>query len=169
MIVGGENDALGYPDRRDFRPAALGGGQGAGNHLDADEAAHAFLRICRVHGAKSVVKGKSMVSEELRLNERLAAAGIDPVETDLGEYIVQLADQKPSHVIAPAAHLSAQDVGMLFERKLGLAYTDDPQTLSLAARATRGQAPVVAPGTGGASSAASSYMSRRRLRIFFER
>jgi L-lactate dehydrogenase complex protein LldF len=101
----------------------------------ADEAADAFLRICRVHDAKSVVKGKSMVSEELQLNERLAAAGIDPVETDLGEYIVQLAGQKPSHVIAPAAHLSAQDVGALFERKLGLAYSDDPQTLSLAARA----------------------------------
>jgi L-lactate dehydrogenase complex protein LldF len=101
----------------------------------ADEAADAFLRICRAHGAKSVVKGKSMVSEELQLNERLAAAGIDPVETDLGEYIVQLAGQKPSHVIAPAAHLSAQDVGALFERKLGLAYSDDPQTLSLAARA----------------------------------
>ncbi len=100
-----------------------------------DEAADAFLRICRVHGAKSVVKGKSMVSEELRLNERLTAAGIEPVETDLGEFIVQLADQKPSHVIAPAAHLSARDVGMLFERKFGLAYSDDPQTLSLAARA----------------------------------
>jgi L-lactate dehydrogenase complex protein LldF len=101
----------------------------------ADEAADAFLRICRDHGATSVVKGKSMVSEELRLNERLAAAGVDPVETDLGEYIVQLAGQKPSHVIAPAAHLSAQDVGALFERKLGLAYSDDPQALSLAARA----------------------------------
>jgi L-lactate dehydrogenase complex protein LldF len=101
----------------------------------ADEAADAFLRICRVHGAKSVVKGKSMVSEELHLNERLAAAGVDPVETDLGEFIVQLAGQKPSHVIAPAAHLSAQDVGTLFERKLGLSYSDDPQTLSLAARA----------------------------------
>jgi L-lactate dehydrogenase complex protein LldF len=101
----------------------------------ADEAADAFLRICHDHGARSVVKGKSMVSEELRLNERLAAAGIDPVETDLGEFIVQLADQKPSHVIAPAAHLSAQDVGELFERKLGLEFSDDPQTLSLAARA----------------------------------
>jgi L-lactate dehydrogenase complex protein LldF len=101
----------------------------------ADEAADEFLRICRIHGAKSVVKGKSMVSDELRLNERLAAAGVDPVETDLGEFIVQLADQKPSHVIAPAAHLSAQDVGALFERKLGLEFSDNPQTLSLAARA----------------------------------
>jgi len=100
-----------------------------------DEAAEAFLRICRDHGATSVVKGKSMVSEELQLNERMTAAGIEPVETDLGEFIVQLAGHKPTHVIAPAAHLSRQDVGTLFERKLGLAYSDDPQTLSLAARA----------------------------------
>ncbi|HEY5096090.1 MAG TPA: lactate utilization protein B [Candidatus Eremiobacteraceae bacterium] len=101
----------------------------------AAEAAEAFLRICRAHGATSVVKGKSMVSEELRLNEELAAAGIEPVETDLGEFIVQLAGHKPTHVIAPAAHLSRHDVGHLFARKLGLEYTDDPQALSLAARA----------------------------------
>jgi L-lactate dehydrogenase complex protein LldF len=100
----------------------------------ADEAADAFLRICRDHGATSVVKGKSMVSEELGLNERLAAAGIEPIETDLGEFIVQRAGQKPTHVIAPAAHLSRQEVGGLFERELGIAYTDDPRTLSLAAR-----------------------------------
>ena len=65
----------------------------------------------------------------------LMRIGIEVTETDLGEYIVQLAGQKPSHVIAPAAHLSAQDVGKLFERKLGLEFSDDPQTLSLAARA----------------------------------
>jgi L-lactate dehydrogenase complex protein LldF len=100
----------------------------------ADDAADAFLRICRDHGATSVVKGKSMVSEELGLNERLAAAGIEPIETDLGEFIVQRAGQKPTHVIAPAAHLSRHDVGQLFERELGIAYTDDPRTLSLAAR-----------------------------------
>jgi len=101
----------------------------------AAEAAEAFVGICRAHGASSVVKGKSMVSEELRLNEELAAAGIEPVETDLGEFIVQLAGDKPSHVIAPAAHLSRQDVGHLFTSKLGLEYTDDPRALSLAARA----------------------------------
>jgi len=100
----------------------------------ADEAADEFLRICRDHGATSVVKGKSMLSEELGLNERLAAAGIEPVETDLGEFIVQRAGQKPTHVIAPAAHLSRQYVGELFERELGIAYSDDPRTLSLAAR-----------------------------------
>ena len=101
----------------------------------AGEAAEEFLRICRDHGATSVVKGKSMLSEELRLNELLSAAGIEPIETDLGEFIVQLAGQKPTHVIAPAAHLSRKDVGKLFARELGLAYTDDPQALSLAAGA----------------------------------
>ena len=101
----------------------------------ASEAADLFLTICRRHGALSVVKGKSMVSEELELNERLAAAGIDAVETDLGEYIVQLAGQKPSHIIAPALHLTRADIGRLFAEKLGIAYTDDPQTLLAAARA----------------------------------
>ena len=100
----------------------------------ADEAASQFLDICRAHGARSVVKGKSMVSEELELNARLTAAGIDPVETDLGEYIVQLAGERPSHIIAPAIHMSRQDVGSLFERKLKIDYTEDPETLSEIAR-----------------------------------
>lgn len=100
----------------------------------ADEAATHFLDICRKHGARSVVKGKSMVSEELELDARLTAAGVEPVETDLGEYIVQLAGERPSHIIAPAIHLSRQEVGALFERKLKIGYTDDPETLSEIAR-----------------------------------
>ena len=100
----------------------------------ADDAAARFLEICRKHGAESVVKGKSMVSEELELNARLAAAGIEPIETDLGEYIVQLAGQRPVHIIGPAMHLSRQDIGALFERKLKVAYTDDPARLSEIAR-----------------------------------
>jgi L-lactate dehydrogenase complex protein LldF len=100
----------------------------------ADDAAARFLDICKRHGATSVVKGKSMVSEELELNARLAAAGIEPVETDLGEYIVQLADQRPTHIIAPAIHLSRQEVGEIFVRKLKIDYCDDPATLSEIAR-----------------------------------
>jgi len=99
-----------------------------------DEAAEQFLEICRRHNVRSVVKGKSMVSEELELNERLGAAGIEAVETDLGEYIVQLAGQKPSHIIAPALHLSRADIGKLFAAKLGIAYTEDPEALLAAAR-----------------------------------
>jgi L-lactate dehydrogenase complex protein LldF len=98
-----------------------------------DGVAH-VLDICRRHGATAVVKGKSMVSEELALNEHLAAAGIDPVETDLGEYIVQLAGQRPSHIIGPALHMSRQDVGRLFADKLGIPYTEDPEALMSAAR-----------------------------------
>ncbi|MBC5824503.1 MAG: lactate utilization protein [Candidatus Eremiobacteraeota bacterium] len=100
----------------------------------AADAGDIFLDIARRHGAKSVVKGKSLVSEELALNARLRAAGIEPVETDLGEFIVALAGQKPSHIIAPAVHLSSADVGRIFEAKLGLPYSADPATLSLAAR-----------------------------------
>lgn len=100
----------------------------------ADDAAARFLEICRKHGAESVVKGKSMVSEELELNARLAAAGVEPIETDLGEYIVQLAGQRPVHIIGPAMHLSRQDIGAIFERKLKTAYTDDPAQLSEIAR-----------------------------------
>ena len=100
----------------------------------ADDAVAHFLDICKRHGATSVVKGKSMVSEELGINEHLARAGIDAVETDLGEYIVQLAGQRPSHIIGPALHLSRQDVGRLFADKLGIEYTDDPEKLMSAAR-----------------------------------
>ena len=100
----------------------------------ADDAVAHCLDICRRHHATSVVKGKSMVSEELGLNEHLSRAGIDVVETDLGEFIVQLADQRPSHIVGPALHLSRQDIGKLFAAKLGIEYTDDPQTLMSAAR-----------------------------------
>jgi L-lactate dehydrogenase complex protein LldF len=100
----------------------------------ADEAASHFIDICRRHGAAAVVKGKSMVSEELELNARLAADGIEPIETDLGEYIVQLAGQRPSHIIGPALHLSAAEIGDLFARKLKIERTEDAAQLSEIAR-----------------------------------
>jgi L-lactate dehydrogenase complex protein LldF len=100
----------------------------------ADEAVECVIEMCRKHGATSVVKGKSMLSEEIGLNSRLASASIDAVETDLGEFIVQLAGQRPSHIVGPALHLSRQEIGKLFENKLGIHYSDDPQTLMSAAR-----------------------------------
>jgi L-lactate dehydrogenase complex protein LldF len=75
-----------------------------------------------------------MLAEEIGLNPALEAAGIETVETDLGEYIVQLAGETPSHIIAPAIHKTRQAVGRLFQDKLGIPYTDDPPTLTLAAR-----------------------------------
>jgi len=104
----------------------------------AEEAAALFVDICKRHGASSVVKGKSMLSEELELNRRLEGAGIEPVETDMGEFIVQLAGQRPSHIIAPAVHLSREDVGALFRDKLGVPYSDDPARLiAIASRRLR--------------------------------
>lgn len=74
------------------------------------------LDICRQAGAKLVTKGKSMVSEEVDLNDALRDAGIERMETDLGEYIIQLADERPSHIIAPAVHKTREQVTELFHR-----------------------------------------------------
>ena len=81
-----------------------------------------------------VAKAKSMLSEEINFNQALEAAGFRVVETDLGEYIVQLRGERPSHIITPAVHLRRSDVGKLFEEKLGIPYTEDIQTLTNTAR-----------------------------------
>src|SRR5437764_12082606 len=81
---------------------------------NAEEARAAVLEICRAVGAKIVTKGKSMVAEEIALNDHLEANGITPVETDLGEYIIQLRHEPPSHIIAPAIHLMKEQVADAF-------------------------------------------------------
>ena len=86
---------------------------------DSEEACHAVLEICRRVGAKMVTKGKSMVSEEIALNEYLSANGIEPVETDLGEYILQLRGEHPSHIIVPAIHLNRDQISDAFEAHHG--------------------------------------------------
>ncbi|BBO70636.1 iron-sulfur cluster-binding protein [Desulfosarcina alkanivorans] len=101
---------------------------------DAQAAVDHCIAIARRHDVSMAVKGKSMLTEEIGLNPALEAAGIETVETDLGEYIVQLAGEAPSHIIAPAIHKSREAVGRLFRDKLGIPYTDDPPTLTLAAR-----------------------------------
>jgi L-lactate dehydrogenase complex protein LldF len=88
----------------------------------ADEARAAVLKICRDAGARTVTKGKSMISEELAINDHLEAAGIVPVETDLGEYIIQLRHELPSHIIAPAFHLNRED----WEAQFRASHTDLP-------------------------------------------
>src|SRR5579862_7426304 len=80
----------------------------------AAEARAAVLDICRAAGATIVTKGKSMVAEEIALNDYLEANGITPVETDLGEYIIQLRREPPSHIIAPAIHLMKEQVEEAF-------------------------------------------------------
>lgn len=101
---------------------------------DGPTAVNECLKIAREYNVKSVVKGKSMVTEEVGLNPALEKAGIEVNETDLGEYIIQLAGESPSHIIAPAIHKTRQQVGRLFAEKLGIPYSDDPPTLTRAAR-----------------------------------
>lgn len=92
---------------------------------DSEEATRYVTELAASRGVKTVVKSKSMVSEEMGLNERLEEAGIESVETDLGEYIIQLAGEAPFHIIAPAIHKSREDVSELFEDKLNAPrYTD---------------------------------------------
>ncbi|MBI4761635.1 MAG: LUD domain-containing protein [Chloroflexota bacterium] len=79
-------------------------------------------------------KSKSMVSEEINLNHALEAQGMRVVETDLGEYIIQLRNERPSHIITPAVHLRRHEVGQLFHEKLGVPYTDDIPTMTNTAR-----------------------------------
>ncbi len=82
----------------------------------ADEARAAILTICREAGARRITKSKTMAGEEVALNEALEEAGMEVVETDLGEYIIQLADEPPSHIIAPAVHKTRQQISELFDR-----------------------------------------------------
>jgi L-lactate dehydrogenase complex protein LldF len=100
----------------------------------AQEANRLVLDIARQHNVKTVVKGKSMLSEEMALNRAFQAAGIRALETDLGEYLVQLAGQRPTHIVAPALHMSAEDVGRLFAEKLGEPYTAEHEKLTRIAR-----------------------------------
>jgi L-lactate dehydrogenase complex protein LldF len=101
---------------------------------DGQAAIQYCLEVARQHKVKRVVKGKSMVSEEIGLNDALINSGIDVFETDLGEYIIQLAGETPSHIIAPAIHKTRDDVGSLFADKLDIPYETDPPRLTWIAR-----------------------------------
>ncbi len=97
---------------------------------NADEANAIFLGIARQHGATRLIKGKSMVSEEIELNHEMAKQGVDCLESDMGEYIVQLDGEKPSHIIMPAIHKTKEQIARLFHEKVpGVAYTDSVDEL----------------------------------------
>jgi len=83
----------------------------------AEDACRYVLDVCEEHGARLVVKGKSITSEEIRLNRALESAGIEVAESDLAEFILQLADEQPSHIVAPAIHYSRERITALFKRK----------------------------------------------------
>lgn len=102
--------------------------------VDAKQANDAVLQICREHQATQVVKSKSMVTEEIHLNDFLGEHGIESVETDLGEYIQQLDGEPPYHIVTPAMHKSKEDVAKLFHEKLGVEPNLSPSELTLISR-----------------------------------
>lgn len=101
---------------------------------DAAEAVAEITQLLKARGITQIVKSKSMVTEEIKLNEHLQAAGIEAVETDLGEYIQQLDGEPPYHIVTPAMHKSKEDVAELFHRKLGTPPDASPRELTLTAR-----------------------------------
>ena len=101
---------------------------------DAAEALAEIGRLAARHQARTVVKAKSMTTEEIHVNKYLTDKGIESVETDLGEYIVQLNGERPYHIVTPAMHLSKADINDIFVKHLGTASTDDAQQLVLTAR-----------------------------------
>lgn len=101
---------------------------------DAEEARKEILEIIKKSGAKTVIKSKSMTTEEIHLNEFLEKNHIEALESDLGEYIVQLLGQKPYHIVTPAMHLSKEDIAKLFNEKFGTAIDATPEQLTLKAR-----------------------------------
>jgi L-lactate dehydrogenase complex protein LldF len=110
----------------------------AGGHVHwaktAEDARQIVLQIAREHNVKLAVKSKSMATEEIGLNHALEAAGIEALETDLGEYIIQLAGTGPSHIIVPAVHLKKEEIAAIFSEKLYIDAPADPVELTRIAR-----------------------------------
>lgn len=105
-------------------------------HWAADRSAATSIldEIVERHDVRSAVKAKSMLSEELEVNEHLESRGVEPVETDLGEYIIQLLGEPPSHIVGPAIHKSLEDCRRLFHTRLGTPLDAEPDVLAAAAR-----------------------------------
>src|SRR2546421_1571983 len=101
---------------------------------DGHEVSNIIIRLLHERNAKRVVKSKSMATEEIHLNAALEDAGIETVETDLGEWIIQLACETPSHIVVPAIHKSKKQIADLFVEKIGIEPTDDVAKLTSAAR-----------------------------------
>lgn len=101
---------------------------------DSREALNEVLKICQEKNCKTIVKSKSMVTEEIHLNDFLQEHQIESIETDLGEYIQQLDHEPPYHIVTPAMHKSKEDVAKLFEEKLGSPSKLSPEQLTLVAR-----------------------------------
>ena len=100
----------------------------------ASDASDYVTNLAKDRGVKSVVKSKSMISEEMSLNHHLEIQGIESVETDLGEFIIQLDHDAPSHIVQPMIHKDRRAVGRAFERELGTEYCEDATSLARVAR-----------------------------------
>ncbi len=98
--------------------------------IDDREAIDAVLEIVKKHDVKKLVKSKSMVTEEIELNKHLEAFGVESLETDLGEYIVQLAGERPYHIVTPAMHKSKEDVAELYHEKFNTPVDFTPEELT---------------------------------------
>ncbi|MEM1991969.1 MAG: LUD domain-containing protein [Nitrososphaerota archaeon] len=101
----------------------------------AKDACEYVVNVAKTRGVKRIVKAKSMTTEEIELNKRLVVEGFEVIETDLGEWLVQLAGQKPSHLTAPAIHLSRYEISKLIEDRLGVRLPADPKEVTKFVRA----------------------------------
>ncbi|MEP7286997.1 MAG: LutB/LldF family L-lactate oxidation iron-sulfur protein [Chloroflexota bacterium] len=101
---------------------------------DGDECNAHVVDIARKHNVHKIAKGKSMATEETKLNHALEAAGLEVIETDLGEFIIQIAHETPSHIVFPILHKTKEQVRDLFAEHLHMVPSDDPQALTAAAR-----------------------------------
>ena len=121
---------------------------------DSAEANNYIADLARERGVRLAVKSKSMMTEEIELNRALASVGVEAVETDLGEYIIQLAGERPSHIIAPAIHKTRSDVADLFAEKLHFERTEEiPRMTALARRVLRERFASAGLGVTGANFA----------------
>ncbi|MCX8108905.1 MAG: LUD domain-containing protein, partial [Verrucomicrobiae bacterium] len=98
------------------------------------EACEIIVRILQEQKARTVVKSKAMTAEEIHLNDALKRAGLEVIETDLGEFIVQLRDEPPYHIVFPAMHLTRGEIRDTFQKRLGDAPSDNPEELTMVAR-----------------------------------
>ncbi|MEM4536749.1 MAG: LUD domain-containing protein [Nitrososphaerota archaeon] len=101
---------------------------------DGLEASRMVLKLCKEHNVKLVVKSKSLTTEEIELNRLLESEGVEVIETDLGERIVQLAGQRPSHILGPAFHMTRNEVAEVFSRYYGRTVPPDPHQIVLEVR-----------------------------------
>lgn len=117
-----------------FQRAAEANGIQVHHAATAEDACQVVIQIAKRLGVTKAVKSKSMVTEEIHLNRALEAAGVRPIETDLGEFIAQLKGDPPFHLTAPVVHLTRDEVGKVLAVKLGVPFTNDPAKLTAIAR-----------------------------------